>query len=75
MLLIPITTLLWHFYGFLAFDLIGVYNLGSVKELTGMEMISGYERINAIRSKDGKNVDMHLVFQMDRPEGSLEDFN
>ena len=71
----PIIALLWHFYGLLAFDLFGVWNLGSIKERTGMELIYGYERLNAIRSKQGINNDMQLVFQMDRPEGSLEDFN
>ena len=72
---VTFSALMWHMYGVLAFEKYGIWNMGTIKERTGMDLITGWERLIALRSKHGVNFDVQLLIQMDKPEGSLEDFN
>ena len=49
--------------------------MGTIKERTGMELITGWEKLTVLRSKHGVDFDVNFLFQMDKPEGSLEEFN
>ena len=69
------SALMWHIYGILAFDKYGIWNMGSIKDRTGMELIKGWERLTVLRSKHGVDFDVQLLIQMNKPEGSFEDFN
>ena len=59
----------------LAFRKYGIWGMGSIKERTGMELITGWEKLTVLRSWHGVNFDVQVLIQMDKPEGSLEDFN
>ena len=72
---VAFSALMWHIYGLLAFNKYGIWGMGSIKDLTGMELIKGWEKLIVFRSNHGVNFDVQVLIQMDKPEGSLEDFN
>ena len=66
---VTFSALMWHIYGFLAFEKYGIWNMGSIKDRTGLELIKGWERLIVYRSNHGVNFDVQVLFQMDKPEG------
>ena len=70
-LLVLFGAILWKWYSMLALD-----SLGLIKPLFNMELVTGFEKMQAINAAAGdyNHCDIQFLFQMDAPD-NLEEFN